>query len=291
MNPPSEIAHFIAIADAGSLVGAARALNVPRPTLSRQLARLEARLGVRLISRTTRRMSLTEAGAELYRRGRAIVAQIREAEEAVRFLDDTPRGLLRVSVMPNWSRVLAPFFDEYRRRYPRVDVQLFARSDIEDLIGGRSDAALRMMSPGTQAEVVVRRIRSSLGVVVASPAYLERAGTPRTIADLAQHECILRLDADGRPADRFPLAGCPRLKAAMCCDEQDLITDLAAAGIGLAVTSMDVCGAHVADGRLVLVLPEVAVPVPMYVAWRERTFTPPAVRALVGLAEEVLSGL
>lgn len=287
----NDIVRFIAIADAGSLAGASRVLDIPRPTLSRQLARLEERLGVRLLSRTTRRMTLTHAGAELYRRGQAIVAQVKEAEEAMRFLDGTPRGQLRLSIMPHWQKALGRFFAEYRRRYPEVELHLRVSNDIEDLIGGRSDAALRVFGMGKQAGVVVRRFRVDRGVLVASPSYLKRHGTPASLQDLTGHACILGIDPDGRPGDRFPFPGCPKLTAVMYCDDRHMMTELAAGGVGVAATAMDLCREHVEAGDLVVVVPKETVPVPMYVAYRERTFTPPAVRALVELADEVLGPL
>lgn len=206
---PSELldglAEFVAIVDAGSVSAAARALDVPRATLSRRLGRLEDRLGVRLVHRTTRKLAPSPAGAELYRRAGTILTQVEEAERAVRRLDGVPRGRLRVSAVPlGHDARVADLFLTFLERWPEVELELSATSRHVDLVAEGFDCALRGGRVRDQG-LVARTIRTSRTVAMASVDYLERRGTPATADDLAAHECLRSFDAiTARPASRWP---------------------------------------------------------------------------------------
>ena len=140
--------EFVAIIDCGSVTGAAEGLGLPRPTLSRRLARLEERLGVRLIHRTTRRMTMTPQGELLYAKARRVVQAAREAEAEVRRLDGVPRGLLRVSVPTGMPAMLfGEWVGEFLQRYPEVELEMVASSAHVDLAAEGFDLALRGKQP------------------------------------------------------------------------------------------------------------------------------------------------
>src|SRR6185312_15683752 len=173
----SELLAFTRIVDAKSLSRAARELRAPRPTISRRLARLEARLGVRLLRRTTRSLALTDAGEALYRQARLVLEAVAAAEASVRRPDDVMAGELRVSAPPIFD---ASFFDivsAFAKRHPHLRVQIHASTREVDLRREGYDVAIRAgseISPG----LVARNLFRSKLVLVASPAYLAEAGAP-----------------------------------------------------------------------------------------------------------------
>lgn len=198
------LTDFVAIVDAGSVSAAARELGMPRATLSRRLSRLEDRLGVRLVHRTTRKLAPSPAGVELYRRARHILANAREAEEAVRRLDGVPRGLLRVSTVPVVDPLLGDLVLSFMERWPEVQLELSSTPRHVDLIAEGYDCALRGGLVRDQG-LVARTIRSSRVSAWASTAYLATHGSPLTRDALSDHECIRSFDAvSARPVNVWP---------------------------------------------------------------------------------------
>jgi len=196
---------FVAIVEAGSITQAARALSIPRETLSRRLQRLEARLATRLAHRSTRKFVLTPAGQTLYEHARPIVQAAREAEQALRRLDGVPRGRLRITLPPaDGDTWLAELLLAYLDRYPEVSIEAEFTARHVDIVAEGFDVALRA---GTvQAQNVVARTLHTLSVyAVASKAYLDRRGRPRTPADLAHHDLILGMRAGHVPVKSWTM--------------------------------------------------------------------------------------
>ena len=165
--------EFVAIVDNGSVSAAAESLGLPRATVSRRLARLEERLGVRLLHRTTRRMTLTPGGALLHRKASRLVTAARELEAEVRRLDGVPRGLLRMSIPPGTAdSFITGWIVEFLRLYPEVSVELVASSVHVDLVAEGFDLALRH---GTidDASLIARTISVSVTIAVASPVLMD----------------------------------------------------------------------------------------------------------------------
>ncbi|MEN0066376.1 MAG: LysR family transcriptional regulator [Myxococcota bacterium] len=198
------LTDFVAIVDAGSVSAAARVLDVPRATLSRRLSRLEDRLGVRLVHRTTRKLAPSPAGIELYRRASRILDEVREAEEAVRRLDGIPRGILRVSAVPVGDPRYADLFLSFLEAWPEVELELSTTPRHVDLIGEGFDCAVRGGIVRDQG-LVARHIQSSRVSAWASDRYIARRGQPRSLGELADHECLRTFDAiSARPANTWP---------------------------------------------------------------------------------------
>jgi DNA-binding transcriptional LysR family regulator len=186
----SDLRLFVRMVAAGSLAETARRLNSSLPAMSRRLAMMEARLGVRLIERSSRRFAVTEEGGLLYERGLALIKELDETEAEVSAKVRTPRGHLRVGApMQIGRRRLAPLVGEFVELYPAISVE-FALSDSRfDLIGEELDICIQV-DPPTDGNVVVRPLMASRRVACASPEYIARFGAPERPDDLTKHDCI-----------------------------------------------------------------------------------------------------
>ncbi|MBO9679302.1 MAG: LysR family transcriptional regulator [Acidovorax sp.] len=187
---PSEMAFFSLLARCGSFSAAARELAVSTPAVSKRLAQMEARLGVQLLHRTTRRIGLTPEGETYLLHARRILAEIDDMEQLVSRTQSTPQGLLRVNATLGFGRShIAPLISAFARRHPQVQVQLQLSVDPPPLASDAFDVCIRFGEP-PDARVIARRIAPNRRLLCASPAYLARRGTPKVPNDLMRHDCI-----------------------------------------------------------------------------------------------------
>jgi DNA-binding transcriptional LysR family regulator len=286
MQDPVETSELLAFArtvDARSLSRAATLLGVPRATVSRRLARLEERLGARLLKRTTRSLALTDAGEALYRHARIVLDAVADAEASVRRSDGAVRGDLRVSVPPMTTASFYDFVLGFARQYPDVRLQLSFSTSLVDLRTGGYDVALRAtthIEPG----LVARTLAKDRIVAVASPAYLEAHGTPRTAKDLRQHRCLLGFGAGDLPATYWPMPGGGKLhvEGVFASNEITLLAAAAAQGHGITVLPGSLVAPLVERGELVHILAGVIeAEARIAVVYLERELLPPQVRAFV----------
>ena len=194
MNPPnpapSEMAFFSLLARYGSLSATARELGVSTAAVSKRLAQMEARLGVQLLNRTTRRASLTQEGEIYLAHARRILADIDDMEQQVSSAVAAPKGLLRVNATIGFGRShVAPLVSRFVKAHPEVEVQLQLTVNPPPLTEDAFDVCIRFGEP-PDARVIARMIAPNRRLLCASPAYLARQGTPRVPHDLAQHNCI-----------------------------------------------------------------------------------------------------
>lgn len=279
----AELQAFVQTVEARSLNRAAAELGVPRATLGRRLARIEERLGVRLLRRTTRRMALTDAGEELYRHARGVIAAVREAEAAVRRTDGAVRGLLRVSVPPSgdgqFHRLLLAFLD----RYPEVRLEVNFSTQHVDLLTAGYDVGIRAgasIAPGLDGRILARITLRA----VASPAYLARVGTPAQPEELAQHACLVGFALGERPATHWPLqdGGQVRVEGRIVSNDIQMLRQAALAGHGIALLPDLLIAADVQAGTLVPVLDaRIGSSSQIALVYPERELHPPAVRAFI----------
>lgn len=189
-NRAGEMEVFARVAEAGSFAGAARLLFVTPSTVSKLVARMEARIGVRLVERSTRKLALTEEGHLLYERSRAVLAQMAELERDVGAGASQARGVVRVNASVAFGVLgVEPLLPEFCALYPGITVDLSLSDEMVDLYLDRTDVAFRvgaLPDSGLRA----RRIGAASRKIVGAPAYLERHGTPRTVEDLAAHNCL-----------------------------------------------------------------------------------------------------
>lgn len=258
------ISAFVRVVEAGSFAGAAARLDVSVSAVSRHVAQLEAHLATRLLNRTTRRLSLTEAGRAFHERSVQLLADLEEAEEAVTSAAIVPRGTLRLaSSMTFGMRHLAPAIAEFSEQHPelRFDVQLSEHAI--DLVDAGIDLAIRIGDIRSQA-LIARRIGVSHFVCCASPAYLARHGTPRTPDDLVHHRCLLYEYASDanlwRFTDRAGIEHAVRVSGPMRTNNSEMLSALAAAGTGILLEPDFIVASAIRAARLIVILPDYRPP-------------------------------
>jgi DNA-binding transcriptional LysR family regulator len=190
MDKLNAIEAFIRIVDAGSITAAANALDVSQPSMVRTLAALERDLGVRLLNRTTRRMSLTDEGRDYYERGRQIIAAVEDAQLSLSARRAMPRGRLRIASSVSFGRTfVAPVVAEFLAEYPEVTIELLLLDRVVDLVEEGMDLAVRVAKL-PDSSMVAHAISEVHRVVVASPALIKSAGMPKLPADLRDKRCV-----------------------------------------------------------------------------------------------------
>ncbi|MCM2321397.1 MAG: LysR family transcriptional regulator [Pseudomonas sp.] len=191
MNVDSELAFFCLLVKQGSLVATARELNLTPPAVSRRLAQLEDRLGVRLLNRTTRRLSLTSEGEVYFQHAQRILSDIDELEHRVSSSRAAPKGLLRVNAPLGFGRsYIGPAISMFSERYPDVEVQLHLTDRPVSLPDEAIDVSIRF-GEIPDSRLIAKKIAANRRLLVASPAYLRSAGAPAYPHELTQHQCIV----------------------------------------------------------------------------------------------------
>lgn len=281
--------EFVAVVEEGSLTAAAAALGMPRPTLSRRLARLEERLSVRLLHRTTRRQTLTSQGEALYRKARWVMEAARDAEDEVRRLDGVPRGLLRVSIPSGMPKeILSGWALGFLEAYPEVQLEMVSSSVPVDIVAEGFDAAVHI-GRVVQGSVIVRSVVRNQRIAVASPGYLAQRGRPTSVEELAQHECILECAADRSPVRDWPLlgGGQVRVGGSLVTTESGLRLHACVSGYGIALVARREVRSELAAGTLVQLLPDdVGGLIRVSLVYADRVFLEPKVRVFVDFLAE-----
>jgi len=286
MQDPVETAELVAftrIVDARSLSRAALDLGLPRATIGRRLARLEGRLGARLLRRTTRSLVLTEAGEAFYRHARLVLDAVANAEASVRRPDDAIRGDLRVTVPPIMTHEFYEMLYDFLRAHPDVRLQVHFGTRHVDLRRDGYDVAVRAGSdiePGLIGRVLARAPMYA----VASPGYLADHGTPRTAKDLRNHRCLVGFARGELPQSHWPLKGGGQIhvEGILVSNELTLLGEAARQGLGIALMPTLFCDSFLQTGELVHVLPGIIeADAKLAVVHIEREFVPPQVRAFV----------
>lgn len=283
---PLDTAQLLAFArtvEARSLSRAATELRVPRATLSRRLARLEARLGVRLLKRTTRQLSLTDAGQALYLHARTVLDAVARAEASVQRGDGALRGELRISIPPTVNQGLHEVLVDFARQHPEVRVFVHASTQHVDLISGGYDVAVRA-TPTLEPGLVARTLVKSSLIAVAAPGYLARHGAPRTPAELGGHRCLMMFQRGEVPETHWPLRSGKRLRVtgAFFANEPLLLVTAAKASLGIALVPESLVRDDLDAGALVAVLPTtVGVESRVSVVFAERELMPAHLRAFI----------
>jgi DNA-binding transcriptional LysR family regulator len=257
---------FVLVARHGSLAAAARAMDLTPPAATKRLATLESRLGVRLLNRTTRSLSLTSEGETYLRHATRILAEIKEMEDVVSQGRATPRGLLRVNATLGFGRTtIAPLVSEFAARNPDVELQVEVTDKPIGLVESGFDLAIRF---GTLPDkrLNARRIMSNRRFLCASPAYLARHGTPASLADLPNHRCIIhRQNDDANGIWRFlnqdrSQSEVVKVHGMLSSNDGDIVLGWALDGHGILIRSEWDLAKYLDSGRLKIVLPEFTLP-------------------------------
>ena len=281
---------FMRIADGGSLSAAARATGRSLPAISRSLVQLEAELGVRLIHRTTRRIHLTDAGAQYLERCRRILAEVDEANASVSNLDRLLAGPITLTAPVLFGQLhIAPAVSEFLGLHPEVSVSLMLSDSLSNIVEEGIDLAVRI---GRLADsgLVARKLGEVRRVACASPAYLKRHGTPRTPKDLANHSCLQFGALSPTPYWDFHEAGKPRqvrIQGNFSCNQGAPVIAAARDGLGIVFALSYQVQALVAKGELRVVLQAYEAPAfPVSVILPSGRLQPARVRALADFLQQ-----
>jgi DNA-binding transcriptional LysR family regulator len=258
----AELGFFSALATSGSLSAAARELGITTPAVSKRLAQMEARLGVTLINRTTRRMSLTPEGEVLLEHARRILADLDDLDQLISRSKGSPKGLLRVNATLGFGRLqVAPVISRYVRQYPEVDVQLQLSAIQPPLTDDQFDVCIRFGEP-SDARVIARRLALNRRLLCASPKYIESHGEPKLPRDLSRHNCICIRQGDeaygvwrlfsGRSADRSEEA--IKVHGNLATNDGEIAVNWALDGHGILMRAEWDIERYLKSGRLVQVL-------------------------------------
>ena len=284
-----EITVFARVVSTGSLSAAARDLGLSPALVSRRLSGLEARLGVRLINRTTRSLHMTDEGAAYYETCTRVLAEIEEADAAVSAGRAEPRGILRVALPASFgNQHVAPLVPQFAARYPDVQLALSLSERNVNVVEEGFDLAIRIADLA-DSSLAARKLAPNRRVVCASPAYLQRHGAPRTPEDLAQHNCLatdFTMNWDYRDPDGTP--GSVRVTGRYACDNWSVLREWALAGLGIALKSTWDVRRHLEDGSLVSLLPgyTFATDVAIYAVYPHRRHLPAKTRAFIEFLAE-----
>jgi DNA-binding transcriptional LysR family regulator len=251
MNNLEELAIFVAVVQAKGFSAAARNLGLPKSTVSTKVSRLEERLGVRLLQRTTRSLGLTDAGHAFYERCARIVADVEEAERQLSTLQSEPRGTLRITgPVDITATYLGAPLAAFAKRYPQVAVEMVATDRVVDLVNENFDVALRLgkLPPST---LVARPLAPIGSRLYASPKYLDEHGRPRSPKDLTKHACLVftaphdaatwRLSGPGDKSETV------QVKGPLYVNSPDTVRDAALAGLGIVLLPVFACDTVLLD--------------------------------------------
>lgn len=284
-----ELEVYVQVVHAGSFTAAGRGLGLSPSAVSKQIGRLEYRLGVRLLNRTTRKVSMTEEGAAFFEHAKRIIADLDEAEQALSHLRGAPRGLLRVNMPVTIGHlILAPLIPEFLRRYPDVEVDLTLNDRLVDLVEEGMDLGIRIGAL-KDSSLIARKLAPSRRAVCAAPSYLERAGTPRRPADLAGHNCLVYTYRTWR--NDWPFRGSEggetvpetvHVTGSFSANNGEVLRQAALGGSGIIMLPIWQVRDDLMAGRLVELLPDYSSPgADIHAVYPQTRYLAPRVRAFV----------
>lgn len=293
----ADLRAFCAVVDLGSLTAAAKKLGQTKGAISRRLTRLEATLGVTLLSRSARRVLPTEEGAAYRAQAGSALEQLDEATCAVRQERARPRGTLRVTVLQDFaSLLLAPLLPAFLQRYPEISLELLTTDQVLDFDEHQLDVALRASGALKDSSLIARKLFVLRLMLVAAPSYLARAGHPGSVEELYQHQLLLfRQPGRLRPftlhRNAEDKAGTPlHAPGRVIASEGGVLRALALAGGGIAILPSPLVAPDLAAGALVPAMPGYTVGSPgdFYFIHRQMPFLPPKLRVFRDYLSEVL---
>ena len=300
MNPgiqPADLGFFSTLVYSGSLGAAARELGVTTPAVSKRLAQMESRLGLTLVNRTTRRMSLTPEGEVYLEHARRILGDIDDLEHVLRGAQAEPTGLLRVNATLGFGRSrIAPLLSAFVRKHPQIDIQLQLSVSPPPLSDDSYDVCFRFGHP-PDSRAIARFIAANRRIVVASPAYLKKFGEPRAPAELVKHNCIgIRQGDEAYGLWRFThqrgkakgdTAESVKTRGNLTTNDGEIAVNWALEGLGVLLRAEWDVARYLRSGRLVQILPHYTTPdADIYAVYAQRHKSSARVRALIDFVTE-----
>jgi DNA-binding transcriptional LysR family regulator len=285
MNRLLAMEAFVRVVDAGGFSAAARTWGRSKAAVSKYVSQLEEHLAVELLRRTTRSLSLTDAGRAYHRRCADVLEELDALDATVRESTLSLRGTLRITAPPGFaSRYLPVMTTDFVAAHPHVALDIDLTHELVDLVEREVDVAIRVTAPRDSA-LIARKIAPAPIVAVAAPAYLERRGTPRRPSDLARHDCIVDTNFRNQHRWRFHHRGRSEtvsVSGPFRVNSPTAVRDLAIAGHGIALTPSFVVTDQLACGDLVpLLRGKIAMNWSIYAVYRRRRYVPARVRAFI----------
>jgi LysR family transcriptional activator of dmlA len=265
---PGELGFFVLLATCGSMSSAARELGISTAAVSQRLAQMESRLGIPLVNRTTRRMSLTPDGETLFEHARRILGEIADLDQLLSASKGQPKGQLRVNATLGFGRLhVAPAISQYVLRYPEVDVQLQLSVNPPALTEDQFDVCIRFGEPG-DTRVIAKKLANNRRILCASPKYLDARGAPVQPADLVRHNCICIRQGDEaygtwrlqRERDSSGRGESVKVRGNLATNDGEIAVNWALDGHGILMRAEWDVRRYVDSGRLVQVLPQYRTP-------------------------------
>jgi DNA-binding transcriptional LysR family regulator len=285
---------FVTVVRHGSFTHAARELELTTAAVSRRVKALEQRLGVRLLNRTTRRLSLTDAGQQYYEDMSRLLLELQQTEERISGLASEPAGFLRITAPLSFGmRYLGELIAGFHARYPAIRIELTLDDTLRDIVSSGFDAAIRI-GKLQDSTLVARRLGSFRQLVCASPEYLARHGVPRVPQELADHECLHYTNLESPRDWLFESDGKPlrvRTAGSFGANNGDVLCDAAVHGMGFVYLPLFIADRYLRDGRLVSILEEYVDkdPLEMFALYPTRSFMPAALKLFLQALSESCS--
>ena len=285
---------FVAVVENGGFSAAARALGISKSAVSKRINQLEAHLGVRLLHRTTRKLSLTEAGERYFNHAAQALTAAGRAEDAATELQGEPQGQLRINVPMSFGRLhVAPLIPKFLRRFPKLRINLVMDDRKVDLVTGGFDVAIRA-GHLPDSTLIARKLAPLHQVLCASPDYIDRYDRPRAPAELTDHNCVLY--SYSSDADEWTLIGegepeTVTVSGSYQVNNSEALLEALREGVGIGRLPTFVAGPDLKTGRLVKLFESYRIPdQTIYAVFPEREYLPAKVRAFLDFAIEYIGG-
>lgn len=284
---------FVRVADSGNFSKAARFTGISQPTVSKVIAGLEAKLGAQLLRRTSRGLSLTDAGQDFYEAALSIVASVDDVESRVGKGEASPSGLVKIALSPAFGRMqIIPHLSAFFARYPDVKLDFNISQRYVSLVEEGLDVAIRV-GPLSDSTLVARRIGSMEYATVASPAYLERAGTPQSPDELKNHDCIAFMSHDAPRPWQFLCADGPfdyLPDGTVRSNDAEYVRASVLTGLGIGHNAGWLYAKDIEEGRLTRLLQAyVPAPFPIHAVWPGSRRLPGKTRAFIDFLAELFA--
>ncbi len=285
---------FVAVVENGGFSAAARTLGISKSAVSKRINQLEAQLGVRLLHRTTRKLSLTEAGERYFEHASRALAAAGQAEDAVTELQGEPQGHLRISAPMSFGRLhVAPLIPKFLKRCPKLQIELVMDDRKVDLVAGGFDVAIRAGNLPAST-LIARKLAPVRQVLCASPDYIDRYGRPGTPAELSSHNCVLY--SYSSDADEWTLIGedgpeTVTVSGSYQVNNSEALLEALKEGVGIGRLPTFVAGPDLKTGQLVKLFESYRLPdFTIYAVFPERQYLPAKVRVFLDFAIEHFGG-
>lgn len=286
----NEITIFLKVVEVGSFIGAAKALDIPKSTVSAKVSSLEERLGVTLIKRTTRKLHITDVGQEYYQKCQNALTQIIDAEKQVTLDQSVPSGLLRISApIELGNSLLPPVIQEFKKKYPEVDLEVILTDRNVDFIADRIDLGVRV-GILKDSSLIAKKLGNIYFAPFVGPKYLKSHPTPKTPKDIEQHQTIIFTHI----GDKWDLISqntthMVKVNNSTEVNDLNLIKSLTTSGLGIALLPTFFCLNEAKSGKLVRILKKWrSQERPVHIIYPSQKFVSPKIRAFIDVASEML---